>query len=113
MLQPFPDGVSCRRTSVMAALAHTLPVATTRGRFTEPLWAESRAVALAPADDTAALADTAARLLNDPDARDGLARAGLSLYRARFDVAHVVAALRGGDAPGQAGASLLTEEVKA
>ncbi|HEX7174735.1 MAG TPA: glycosyltransferase family 4 protein [Pyrinomonadaceae bacterium] len=113
MLQPFPDGVSCRRTSVMAALAHELPVATTRGRFTEPLWAESRAVALAPAGDTAALTDTAARLLADGRARASLARAGRSLYRAKFDVSNIVAALRGGDSPGRVGASLLTEEVKA
>ena len=30
MIQPYPDGISARRTSAMAALAHERPVVTTR-----------------------------------------------------------------------------------
>ena len=55
MLQPYIDGVSSRRTSVMVGLSHGVPVVTTSGRLTETLWAESGAVALAPVEDMAAL----------------------------------------------------------
>ena len=95
LLQPFPDGVSSRRTSVVAGLAHGLPVVTTAGRFTEQLWRESRAVALAPAGDPSGLAREAARLLADGAERARLAGAARELYRERFDPAHAIAALRG------------------
>jgi glycosyltransferase involved in cell wall biosynthesis len=41
LLAPFEDGVSSRRTSVIAALAHSVPVVTTRGRNTDPLFLDS------------------------------------------------------------------------
>jgi len=48
LVQPFPDGVSSRRTSVMAGLANGVPVVTNLGLLSEPLWRKSGAVALAP-----------------------------------------------------------------
>jgi glycosyltransferase involved in cell wall biosynthesis len=94
MLQPYPDGVSSRRTSVMAALAHGRPIATTTGWLTESLWGDSEAVALAPADDPDALADHAAALLRDAVTRQELASRAAALYDERFDLRHTVAALR-------------------
>jgi glycosyltransferase involved in cell wall biosynthesis len=94
LVQPFPDGVSTRRTSVMAGLAHGVAVATTEGRLTEPLWAASRAVALAPAGDARAMSETVARLLRDAPARARLAADGRALYHQRFDLRHTLAALR-------------------
>src|SRR6185503_18179964 len=38
MLQPYPDGVTSRRTSVMAALSHGRPVVTTVGWLSESFW---------------------------------------------------------------------------
>jgi glycosyltransferase involved in cell wall biosynthesis len=96
MVQPYPEGgVDGRRTSVMAALAHGVPVVTTNGRLTEPLWAEGGAVALADDGDINALGEQALRLLDDPAERARLGAAGRSLYRGRFAVEHSVRALRG------------------
>lgn len=94
LLQPYPDGVSTRRTTAMAALAHARPLLATTGPLTEPLWAEHQAAALAT--DPAGLIAATRRLLDDPTARAALAASGAALYRARFDWPHVVTALRGG-----------------
>ena len=56
LVQPYPDGVSSRRTTVMAGLAHGRPVATTAGPLTEPVWSETGAVALAPVAEPGGLA---------------------------------------------------------
>ena len=98
MIQPYPDGISTRRTSAMAALAHGRPVVTTAGHLTEPLWTESGAVAAAPADDAAALAHLALSLLESHSERQRLALAGASLYRERFDLCHTINTLRATDA---------------
>ena len=95
LLQPYPDGVSARRTSAMAGLALGVPVVTTKGRLTEPLWEEGGAVALAPAGDDDALLCGALRLLASPEERARLSDAARTLYRERFDLSHTIAALRG------------------
>lgn len=94
LLQPYVDGVSSRRTSVMVGLSHGIPIVTTRGRLTESLWAESEAVALAPVEDVAALIDAAHRLLPDAAGRRRMSAAAKALYHQRFDVQRTVAALR-------------------
>jgi len=93
MLQPYAEGVTTRRTSVMAALAHGVATVTTSGRLTEPLWQETGAVALARAGDPPALAAVASRLLGDPETRARIGTTGRSVYDACFDVRHTVAAL--------------------
>jgi glycosyltransferase involved in cell wall biosynthesis len=94
LLQPFIDGVSSRRTSIMVALAHGLPIVTTSGELTEDLWTEEGAVSLAPAKDPSAIVNETQRLLADADARRRLGRAARALYEERFDVRHIIAALQ-------------------
>ena len=94
MLQPYIDGVSGRRTTIMAQLSLGLPVVTTAGKLTEPLWAESRAVALTPAGDVSRMVEATNRLLGDEGERKRLAAAARSLYLSLFDIEHTVAALR-------------------
>jgi glycosyltransferase involved in cell wall biosynthesis len=94
MLQPYPDGVSTRRTSGMVALSHGRPLVTTAGRLTEPVWAEASAAVLAAADDPDALAVATAATLVDPRRREEIGRRAAALYDARFHVRHSVAALR-------------------
>jgi glycosyltransferase involved in cell wall biosynthesis len=94
MLQPFPDGLTSRRTSLMNALAHGLPVVSSSGHLTEELWEESRAVALAATGAAPDLAEACIRLLLDPLARKEVAERGATLYRSRFDWCNIVASLR-------------------
>jgi glycosyltransferase involved in cell wall biosynthesis len=94
MLQPYIDGVSSRRTSTMVALAHGVPVVTTSGRLTEPLWAESEAVAIVPVEDMSALVEATQRLLSDAATRRRMSAAAREFYQAHFDVKHIIAKLR-------------------
>jgi hypothetical protein len=94
MLQPYGDGVSTRRGSMMATLAHSRPVITTSGVFSEPLWRQSGAVALVEAGDVAAMSTALAHLMNDARERARLGAAAGALYAQRFDIVHTIAALR-------------------
>lgn len=94
MVQPYSDGVSTRRTTVMAALNHAKPVVTTMGELTEAIWAQSGAVALTRSDDREGLASLITTLVADRDERRRLSRAGYSFYRERFEIGHTIAALR-------------------
>lgn len=94
LMQPYPDGVTTRRTSMMAALTTGLPVVTTQGRLTERVWIESDAVTLVPAGDGAALAEQTARLVEDADARRDLGARGRRLYDERFAMDFTVTRLR-------------------
>ena len=94
MLQPYKDGVSGRRGSVMAALAHGRCVVTTKGVATEDCWVESEAVKIALSDSNADLVETLNTVLGDAGARHCIGVAARVLYEARFDVKRTVAALR-------------------
>jgi glycosyltransferase involved in cell wall biosynthesis len=93
LVEPYFDGVSGRRSTASAALAHGCPIVTTHGRFTEPLWRDSAAVRLAPAGDPARFAEAVVALSRDPGERSGLSQRARALYDARFHVRHTVAAL--------------------
>jgi len=94
MVQPYPDGISSRRTSAMVALRHARPVVTTRGWLTEPLWEQVGAVVMVDGDDPAALAQAAAGLLGDERRRRHLSAIAFATYEAHFDLRHTIAALR-------------------
>lgn len=93
IVQLYPDGLTTRRTSLMASLAHGIPVVSNPGHLTEPFWAESRAVALATAPGGVAAA--VERLLADPVERDRLGMAGRELYECRFALERTVEAIVG------------------
>jgi glycosyltransferase involved in cell wall biosynthesis len=91
MLQPYPDGISSRRGSAMAALALGRPTVTTEGDWSEPIWRESRSVALT---EPRSLAQVVRELLPDADRRHELGRRASELYRSRFAVEHTIRTLR-------------------
>ena len=81
LLQPYPDGVSSRRGSVMAGLANRVPVVTNLGALSEPLWAASTGVAVVPGPDPTALtAATVEVLALSPENRLALGARGAELY---------------------------------
>ena len=90
VVQPYAEGVTSRRTSLMASLVNGCPTVTSLGPLTEALWAAEGGVAMAPAGDTAALVDLVVGLLADDTRRAALGRAGRRLYDARFALRHVV-----------------------
>jgi glycosyltransferase involved in cell wall biosynthesis len=94
MIQPFPDGVSSRRTSFMASLNHGKAVVTTSGRATEALWFESDAIAITATGDAAAFVSKLNDLWVDAGKRMAMGRAARNLYEERFDIKHAVVALR-------------------
>jgi glycosyltransferase involved in cell wall biosynthesis len=94
LLQPYPDGASSRRTSLMAGLALGRPIVTTEGALTEPLWRDSSAVALAPAGDTGAFVEQVEQILSRPDRASALAAAARDLYQSTFSLERTVAGLR-------------------
>ena len=96
-IQPFPDGISARRTSAMAALALGVPVVTTDGFLTDPVWREG-AVALAPVGRPVELAEKCLAVLADEDWACSLGDSGARLYRERFSIERTLETL--GVAPG-------------
>ncbi len=94
LVQPYLDGVTTRRTSVMAALTTSVPVLTTAGPLTEPVWTQTSAVALAPTGNVPALVETAAGLAADPAARAALGARGRDLYDGRFALHVTIARMR-------------------
>ncbi|HEU4557587.1 MAG TPA: glycosyltransferase, partial [Longimicrobium sp.] len=85
VLQPYPDGVSARRTTAMAALANGVPLVSNTGRWTEPQW-EAAGVPLAPVADAATLAALVLDLLDDAPRRRQLAAAETDFYRREFSM---------------------------
>jgi glycosyltransferase involved in cell wall biosynthesis len=94
MAQPYPDGVTSRRGSMMAALEHARAIVTTQGLLTEPLWAQRGAVALVPVGDSADFASTVCELIADEDRWRRYGFAAKDLYTSRFELRHTVEALR-------------------
>ena len=93
-VQPYPDGISSRRTSAMTCLAHGKPVVTTTGHLTESLWAETGAVVLTSLGDGRAFATAVIELLADRHARRSVAVRGQTVCADRFSVHRVVETLR-------------------
>ncbi len=95
-VQPYPDGVTARRTTATALLAHGRAIVTTDGYLTEPFWRSDGGVRLAAAGDVRALAAATLDLLADAAVRATLADGARTLFARRFSTARAVAALQAG-----------------
>ena len=94
LIQPYPDGISSRRTSAMAGLSLGIPVVTTRGRLSELLWGESGGVRLSEVGRSQEMAAQVMELLRHEDTRRQLGEAGRALYERTFSVSRTIDALR-------------------
>ena len=95
IIQPYPDGVSSRRGSLMAALAHGRPIVSTYGELSAPFWKESGVLALAPVGDVAPFVKLVRELSRDASARERMGRAAKKFYDERFALSHTVRSIRG------------------
>jgi glycosyltransferase involved in cell wall biosynthesis len=90
LIQPYPDGISGRRTTAMAGLALGRPLVTTAGHLTEDDWAGSGAAVLTPVGRAEELAQAVMHLLTHPSEREALQVQGRAWYRAHFSVARTL-----------------------
>ncbi len=93
LIQPFLDGVSSRRTSIMVGLCHGKAIVTTVGPSSEAVWTSSGAVATAAVGDTPGFVNLVEKLACDAGERARLGQAARELYQARFDIAKTIAEL--------------------
>jgi glycosyltransferase involved in cell wall biosynthesis len=97
LVQPYPDGISARRTSSISGLGLGLATVTNAGELTEPFWQTSGAVRLTPSPSPAAMAEAVLKLLGDAPELERLRRAATACYEERFDAARLTATLREAD----------------
>lgn len=94
LLQPYDDGASSRRGSLMAGLALGKAVVSNRGRVTGTVWTDTEMVRLADSATPDALAGAVSELLENTEARDRLGTNARSMYDAVFALERSVARLR-------------------
>ncbi len=94
VVQPYPDGVSSRRGSLMTPLALGLPIVTTSGHLTESFWKESGSVVLVPAGREDVIAGEIETILKNRSLVNRLQKNARQLYRDRFALEHTIKALR-------------------
>ncbi len=86
MLQPFPDGVSCRRGTIMASLALGRAIVTTIGFLSEPFWRDCDAVASCAPDEPQQIVTMVEQLLTSDEKRGRLEIGSQQFYTERFSL---------------------------
>jgi glycosyltransferase involved in cell wall biosynthesis len=95
LLQPYPDGVSSRRTSFMAGLALGCPTVTTLGPLSEPLWQRQDLAEAVPVEAPDDFVRRTEGLLQSPQRRHQLGRQARAGYRQFFSLQRTIQTLRG------------------
>ena len=84
-LAPFVDGVSTRRTTVMAALQHGVAVLGTRGENTDAVLEQEPGIVLTAHGDAEAFASAAGELVGDLERLRELGAGNRRFYEREFD----------------------------
>ena len=95
LIQPYPDGVSSRRGSLMAGLANGVPAVTNLGARSEPVWSQSPCIILAPVPDPDAVIAAAGSALANPEGLAALRPQARAFYEQHFEIRRTVEAIRG------------------
>jgi len=90
MVQPFPDGANTRRTSLMACLINGIATVSNSGQSTEPIWNETKAVALAPSIIPGRFIEQITTLLGNESRRSALAKRGQNTYDLHFQLSRTI-----------------------
>lgn len=93
MLQPYPDGVSTRRGTAMAALANGRAMLTNTGCLSETIWPNSNAILEATSLSPHDWASIATKALGDSGFREQVSRNASELYQTQFAITNTVEAL--------------------
>jgi len=94
MIQPYPDGVTARRTSMTNLLAHGSAVITTDGRLTEPMWRSSGLSLVGTVEGPVLFLEQTLRLLRNDESRRSSSIAALNMYDRYFCEQRLLEALR-------------------
>ena len=91
-LAPYVDGISTRRTTLMAALQHGIPTVGTSGEATDDILARNaeRAFLLSGVNEPGAFEAHAGKLLNDVGLRASVGAEGQALYEREFSWPRIV-----------------------
>jgi glycosyltransferase involved in cell wall biosynthesis len=89
MIQPYPDGITARRGSSLAPLAHGRPIVTNASGPTEPFWKETGAVMLAESTPQGFL-EAVRSLQNNAAQRELLGAIARKIYQRYFHPSHMV-----------------------
>jgi glycosyltransferase involved in cell wall biosynthesis len=95
LLQPFIDGISSRRTSVMACLSNGVPLVSNLGELSEPLWADLGCIGLAQRPNAVELITATEAILSmTPVERAAMGQRAAMEYRTRFSIENTISRLR-------------------
>ena len=94
LYQPFPDGITSRRSSVMAGLALGQPIVSNSGPLTEPVWSDRQLVVLTERGNAAAATAAAKKWSVDSLERTALMKRAQEGYARLFSVERTVNAMR-------------------
>jgi glycosyltransferase involved in cell wall biosynthesis len=92
LVQPYPDGVSARRTSVMAGLALGVPIATNEGPSSESIWRDEALVELASSAE--GVVEAAEAILGDVGLARVRAARARNIYEKEFSLERTIRNLR-------------------
>lgn len=93
MFQPYPDGITTRRSSAMAALANGKPVLSNDGPETENLWRTCGGIHLLDMLNPAVIAEQLNKFAENPDKIRSSCQLAAAFYKTNFSVDRTVEAI--------------------
>jgi glycosyltransferase involved in cell wall biosynthesis len=99
MVQPYPDGVSTKRGSLMASLALGMPTVSNLGSLSDSLWQDCSGLMLADKAEAGEIVEAVAAILSDVQLRSYLQAEAAKLYARCFSSEHTICRLEAASVP--------------